>query len=372
VLKAYDEKLQRIVAIKIMAPELAANATARQRFIREARAAAAVIHDNIVTIHGVEEGHSPPYFVMQYVFGTSLQERLDKKGPFGVKEILRIGMQAAYGLAAAHAQGQVHRHIKPANILLENGVERVKITDFGLARAVDDASVTQSGVISGTPMFMSPEQAAGETVDHRSDLFSLGSVLYMLCTGRPPFRATGTMAVMKRVIEDTPRPIRELNPEIPDWLESIIAKLHAKRPEDRFQNAKEVAQLFEQHLAHLQQPGKVPMPAPVERPQEPARSPARRPSLALPILLIVAPLLLPGFATILNIPWQIFLLTIPTAGGIMLGGLVVLVARLLEFHKLDTRSDLQQTGKVPLPVAIQPPRVDTKRRKFRWLAVFLV
>ncbi|HEV3142460.1 MAG TPA: protein kinase [Gemmataceae bacterium] len=266
VLKAYDQKLQRIVAIKIMAPELAANVTARQRFIREARAAAAVSHDHIVTIHEVQEDHSPPYFVMPYIVGMSLQERLDKKGPFGLKEILRIGLQAANGLAAAHAQGLVHRDIKPANILLENGVERVKITDFGLARAVDDASVTQSGVISGTPMFMSPEQAAGETVDHRSDLFSLGSVLYMLCTGRPPFRATGTMAVMKRVIEDRPRPIREINPEMPDWLEAIIAKLHAKNSEDRFQSAKEVAQLLEQHLAHLQQPGTVPMPARISVP----------------------------------------------------------------------------------------------------------
>src|SRR6185436_1237719 len=123
----------------------------------------------------------------------------------------------AEGLAAANKQGLVHRDIKPANILLENGVERVKITDFGLARAVEDASVTQSGVIAGTPMFMSPEQANGEAVDHRSDLFSLGSVLYVMCTGRPPFRATTTMAVLKRVIDDSPRPIRESNPEIPAW-----------------------------------------------------------------------------------------------------------------------------------------------------------
>src|SRR5262249_7917466 len=147
--------------------------------------------------------------------------------------------------------------------------ERVKITDFGLARAVDDASVTQSGVIAGTPLYMSPEQAEGKPVDFRSDLFSLGSVLYVLCTGRPPFRATGTMAVMKRVIEDAPRPIREINPEIPDWLEAIIAKLHAKKPEDRFQSAKVVAELLEQHLAHLQQPSLVPLPAPVQVPTRP-------------------------------------------------------------------------------------------------------
>src|SRR5205823_2188910 len=165
----------------------------------------------------------------------------------------------ADGLAAAHRQGLVHRDIKPANILLENGVERVKITDFGLARAIDDASVTQSGVIAGTPMFMAPEQAAGEPVDHRADLFSLGSVLYAMCTGHPPFRASGTMAVLKRVIEDTSRPIRAINSDIPQWLCDIIAKLHAKNPTDRFQSAKELADLLGQHLAHLQQPSVVPM-----------------------------------------------------------------------------------------------------------------
>src|SRR5205807_1768760 len=142
----------------------------------------------------------------------TLQQKLDKVGALSLTEILRIGMQMAEGLAAAHKQGLVHRDIKPANILLENGVERVKITDFGLARAVDDAAVTQSGVVTGTPMFMSPEQARGEfAIDHRSDLFSLGSVLYMMATGRPPFRASGTHATLKRVIDDVPRPMHEIN-----------------------------------------------------------------------------------------------------------------------------------------------------------------
>src|SRR5580658_8742721 len=115
---------------------------------------------------------------------------------------------------------------------------------------------------------MAPEQARGEPLDHRADLFSLGSVLYALCTGRPPFRALGTMAVLKRVIEDTPRPVRETNPEVPDWLEAIIAKLHAKKPEERFQTAKEVAELLGQHLAHLQQPNKEAMRAKIETPSK--------------------------------------------------------------------------------------------------------
>jgi serine/threonine protein kinase/regulation of enolase protein 1 (concanavalin A-like superfamily) len=269
VFKALDERLQRIVAVKVLSPQYAASGTARRRFEREAKAAAAVSHDHVVPIYHVDEAHGLSYLVMPLIAGKSLQERIDQDGPLEVKEVLRIGVQTAQGLAAAHAHGLVHRDIKPANILLENGLERVKITDFGLARAMDDASVTQSGVVTGTPMFMSPEQARGEyAVDHRSDLFSLGSVLYMAATGRAPFRASGTHAVLRRVIEDAPRPMREVSPDVPEWLEAIVAKLHAKRPEDRFQSAQEVADLLGQHLAHLQEPRRVPRPPRVEAPTE--------------------------------------------------------------------------------------------------------
>src|SRR4029079_13527040 len=146
---------------------------------------------------------------------------LEAEGPLPVPDILRIGSQMSRGLAAAHAQGLVPRDIKPANILLENGVERVKITDFGLAHAVDDVRTTQPGVVLGTPEYMSPEQARGERIDHRSDLFSLGCVLYILCAGRPPFRADTTMAIIRRVCDDTPRPLSEINPDIPTWLAAI-------------------------------------------------------------------------------------------------------------------------------------------------------
>jgi hypothetical protein len=261
VLKAFDEQLHRVVAIKVMAPPLAASATARKRFVREARAQAAVTQDHVVTIHAVEESGPLPYIVMQFVSGESLQDRLDRAGPLQLHEVLRIGTQAATGLAAAHAQELVHRDVKPANILLENGVERVKLTDFGLARAADDASLTQSGTVAGTPAFMSPEQAEGKPLDHRSDLFSLGSVLYAMCTGRPPFRAASSMGVLKRVCEDTPTPIRETNPEVPDWLAAVAEKLHAKDPADRFQSAAEVAALLGRHLAHVQHPSVAPLPA---------------------------------------------------------------------------------------------------------------
>jgi len=177
-----------------------------------------------------------------------------------VHEVLRIGMQTAGGLAAAHAQGLVHRDVKPANILLENGIERVKLTDFGLARAAADAGLTQSGLVAGTPNYMAPEQARGESTDCRADLFSLGSTLYAMCTGHPPFRAESAVAVLRRVSDDTPRPVRAINPDVPEWLETIIAKLHAKDPAGRFQSAAEAADLLSRCLAHVQEPLTVPLP----------------------------------------------------------------------------------------------------------------
>jgi WD40 repeat protein len=259
VLKGRDTRLDRVVALKVLAPEVASNPTARKRFLREAQAAAAVSHDHVVTTFAVEPGKLP-YLAMEYIDGLSLQQKIDRDAPLELREILRIGMQTAYGLAAAHTQGLIHRDIKPSNILLQNGVERVQITDFGLARAVDDVSITRTGEVTGTPQYMSPEQAQGRPVDHRADLFSLGSVLYAMCTGRSPFRADSTVAVINRVCNDTPRPIDEINPEIPAWLSTIIDRLLQKDPADRFRSAAEVADLLSQCLAHVQQPAVVPLP----------------------------------------------------------------------------------------------------------------
>jgi WD40 repeat protein/serine/threonine protein kinase len=256
VLKAFDETLHRAVAIKVMAPELAATSPARKRFLREARAAAAIRHENVVNIHAVEE-HPIPFLVMEYIAGQTLQQKLDQTGPLDVREVVQIGQQIASGLEAAHAMGLIHRDIKPGNILLERGKDRIKITDFGLARAADDASLTQSGTIAGTPLYMSPEQAQGQVIDQRSDLFSLGSVLYVMCSGRPPFRAATMLAVLKRVADDQPRPISDIVPEVPEWLVAIIAKLHAKKADDRFASAQQTAGLLGHCLLELQQTGRV-------------------------------------------------------------------------------------------------------------------
>jgi serine/threonine-protein kinase len=261
VLKAFDRDLKRCVAIKTLAPYLAQSSLAKKRFAREAQAAAAVVHPHVLAIHQVQPTGRLPFLVMPLVAGESLAQRLAAQGMLELKEILRIGMQAAAGLGAAHEQGLVHRDVKPANILLEKGVERAVLTDFGLARAADDVALTRWGIIAGTPQYMSPEQARGEPLDGRSDLFSLGCVLYETATGVSPFRTDSVMATMRRLVDEAPQPILSLNPELPQWFVSIVDRLLEKDPARRFGSAKEVSELLEGCLAHLQQPRNVPLPA---------------------------------------------------------------------------------------------------------------
>lgn len=288
VLKGFDGALNRYVAIKLLAPHLAGNGASRQRFAREAQAAAAVVHESVIAIHSVSEFNDLPYLVMPYVKGQSLQKRIDTNGPISVAEVLRIGMQTASGLAAAHAQGLVHRDIKPANILLTDGISRVAITDFGLARAADDASLTHSGAIAGTPQYMSPEQASGQPVDHRSDLFSLGSVMYAMFAGRPPFRAESAYGILKRIAEESARPLQDVNVDVPGWLVGVIEQLHAREPNRRFQTATEVEMVLSECLAHVQQPSRVELPAAVAK-LTPRRTPKQRwwwPAVGLAIALV--------------------------------------------------------------------------------------
>jgi tetratricopeptide (TPR) repeat protein len=249
VLKAHDPRLNRFVAIKVLAPQLAAYAGARKRFLREAQAAAALNHDHIVTIHAVDEFNGFPYIVMEYVIGASLAEQIGRGKPLALGDTLRIGSQIAAGLAAAHGHGLIHRDIKPANILLEQSGAKVKITDFGLARALGEAQITRSGQITGTPEYMSPEQARGEGLDQRSDLFSLGCVLYAMHTGLSPFRSKTAWDSIARVCNEQPRPLRGINPQTPDWFAEIVARLLAKNPDDRFQSAADVAELLDRHVA---------------------------------------------------------------------------------------------------------------------------
>jgi|GEM_PF-756533 len=254
VFRAHDPKLQRIVAVKALAPELARLPSARQRFLREARAAAAISHPHVVTIFAVEgteeaslgtERTTLPFLVMECIVGQTLHDKIKRVGALKVEEIVSISRQIAEGLTAAHKRGLIHRDIKPANILLENGVERVKITDFGLARTTSDGGITHTGEILGTPQCMSPEQARGEIVDQRSDLFSLGCVMYTMCTGVSPFRADNMLAVMKKVCEVNPRPVAQMNPNIPEWLCELVHRLLEKEPARRVQTAGDVVSVLE-------------------------------------------------------------------------------------------------------------------------------
>ena len=242
---ALDERLGRKLALKVMLPKFAANPSAKARFLREARAAAQITHDNVVTVYEADERDGVPFIAMQFLQGYPLDEYLQKKGAPSFPQILAIGRETAAGLAAAHAIGLVHRDIKPGNLWLEAPNGRVKVLDFGLARPVDSqAELTQSGAIIGTPAYMSPEQGRGQKVDGRTDLFSLGAVLYRLCTGRLPFEGSNVMAILTALATEEPTPVRELNPEVPVALAELIHKLLAKRAADRPQTADEVVDLI--------------------------------------------------------------------------------------------------------------------------------
>ena len=254
VLRGFDRELQRPVAIKMMLPGLANNGTAKQRFKREARSVAAILHPNVIAIHGVDETNNMPWFVMPYIAGPSLRELVDRNGPIPEREIARIGLQIASGLAAAHGQGLVHRDIKPANILVDNSINRVVITDFGLAHRETEETLTRTGFLAGTLNYMSPEQTKGEDVDGRSDLFSLGALLYFLATGSPPFRSATPAGVLHNVCNKRPADVRTLNPEISKTLSHVIDSLLSKRPSRRFQSAAELEKFFEEYVSFLNSP----------------------------------------------------------------------------------------------------------------------
>ncbi len=244
VYQAIDPALGRSVALKVLRSRLAGVGVARERFLREARAAAALEHDHVVAIYQVGEDKGIPYLAMPLLHGQSLSDRLHNGPQLAVAEILRIGREVATGLAAAHDRGLVHRDIKPANIWLEEGSGRVKILDFGLARSVaagPAGRLTQDGTILGTPAYMAPEQTRGDgRVDYRSDLFSLGSVLYRMATGKPPFSATNAAAMLVALVRENPAPPNQINLEIPPELSALILKLLAKDPDERFPSAQAV------------------------------------------------------------------------------------------------------------------------------------
>ena len=239
---AFDTRLQRQVALKVMLPTAAANADARGRFLREARAAAGVSSDHVVGIYEADEVGGVAYIAMQILKGQPLDEYLRRHPSPSAALAARVGREAALGLAAAHELGLVHRDIKPGNLWLESPGGRVKILDFGLAKPHAAASeLTASGAVVGTPAYLAPEQGRGLDLDGRADLFSLGCVMYRLCAGRLPFDRPTVMSTLMAIATEHPTPLRELNPEVPAGLADLIARLMAKAPGDRPQSALAVA-----------------------------------------------------------------------------------------------------------------------------------
>jgi serine/threonine protein kinase len=277
VFQAQDATLERLVALKVMKPQTSTSDVSRKRFNQEARAAASIQHDHIVTIYHVGEDNGIPYLAMPFLQGESLENRLRRSSRLPVAEILRIGREVAEGLAAAHARGMIHRDIKPANIWLEDlGSDippRVKILDFGLARVGGDQfqHLTRTGVVMGTPGYMAPEQARGlEGIDHRCDLFSLGCVLYHMATGREPFRGEDVMATLMALALEEPPPIRQFNPEAPQALADLVSKLMAKNPDERPTSIGGVCKA----LATMEQ--SLHQPAPIKLPQKTGLSGERK------------------------------------------------------------------------------------------------
>lgn len=264
VLKVWDHELHRPLAVKLLSPMLASSGAARQRFFREAQAAAAVVHPNIIPIFSVVSTGKIPYLVMPLVAGGNLQQRIDREGPLPLSELLAIGLQIAEGLCAAHRQGLVHRDIKPANILLDEGGHRVMLSDFGLARALDDATLTASGMVAGTPHYMSPEQARGESVDHRSDVYSLGAVLYAMATGHPPARGQSPLAIIRQVTDESPKPVHVVNETMPSWFSRLVGRFLQKDVDRRIATAEQAAELLRRCLAHARSPAHCPLPRQIQ------------------------------------------------------------------------------------------------------------
>ena len=242
VYKAEDTKLERSVALKFLAPHLLQDAEARQRFIREAKAAAALDHPNICTVHEIDEADGRTFIAMAFIEGESLEKKIEA-GPLKLKDALDAAIQTAQGLQAAHEKKIVHRDIKPANLMvtpLGSAQRRVIVMDFGLAQLADRSKLTQMDSTLGTVAYMSPEQTYGQELDHRTDLWALGVVIYEMVTGQRPFQGHYEKAVMYSITNEEPEPMTALRTGVPMELEWIVGKCLAKELDERCQNAAEL------------------------------------------------------------------------------------------------------------------------------------
>ncbi len=242
VYKAYDPEIGRVGAIKILKGGLLEEKEHLDRFLKEARAAGTLTHSNIVTIYDIGKVDDAPYILMELLEGEDLSDVLKCGKSIALEDTIEIGMQIASALDYAHAAGVIHRDIKPDNIIFTGDNNAVKIADFGIAKNTDTdiKDSTQAGTIMGTPRYMSPEQAKGDPVDGRSDLFALGVILYEMVTGHKAFDGKSMPTLIMQIIQKEPTPIRQYSPDVPSGMQSIITRLMQKKPERRFQNGKQL------------------------------------------------------------------------------------------------------------------------------------
>jgi eukaryotic-like serine/threonine-protein kinase len=259
VYRAYDPSINRTLAIKVLKNEFLQDEEYAGRFLREAKAAGALSHPNIVTIFDVGEANGHPFIVMELLDGKPLDKLMSEKQKLGPEETMNIGMQLARALDYAHGQGIIHRDIKPSNIMISADEQSVKILDYGIARLNENDALlgqevlkTQVGAVLGTPRYMSPEQALGQTSDGRSDLYSVGIVLYELLTGKKAFSSGSMATLMLQITQQDPEAIEKLAPEVPGGLTFIVNKLLAKKPEKRFQKGLELAAALKRELASIE------------------------------------------------------------------------------------------------------------------------
>ncbi|MEE8443338.1 MAG: tetratricopeptide repeat protein, partial [Dehalococcoidia bacterium] len=282
VYRAWDSRTGQVVALKVMHEHLVHDPSYLERFVREARLAASISHPNIVRIFEVDQAGETYYMSLEYL-PLSLHDLIRAEGRMPIERAVDIAHQIALGLAAAHERGIVHRDIKPQNILIDPS-GTVKVTDFGISRAVDLATMTRTGAVMGTPHYMSPEQAKGERVDIRSDLYSLGIALFEMLTGELPFNAETPWEVIRKHIEAQPTPVRRLHADIPQSVERIVTRCMEKDPSHRFQTPQELASALAQAIpgivtADATRPAS-PSPRPTQPPQ--AQERATRPAQAPP------------------------------------------------------------------------------------------
>src|SRR5256714_13026860 len=242
VLLARDVALARPVAIKLLPPHLAALPAERERFLQEARTAAGLSHPNIVPIHLVESRGDLVFFVMGFVDGETLRDRVERGGPLSPRLAMKLLQEVAWALGAAHQRGVIHRDVKPDNIMIERATERAVVTDFGIALGRREAA-SPSDSVTGTARYMSPEQACGEPVDARSDLYSLGATFFYALTGRAPFEAANAPAILTKHVYEIAPLVQTLRPEVPAKLGSVIDRLLRKAPAERFQTADDLARV---------------------------------------------------------------------------------------------------------------------------------